>query len=141
MDSLVKVVALTLSVIFTGCSGTTGGPEDSPEAAADGLQPEDQREGVYQYIGTLKGQSWLGDGKFVFLYGLSNGSAPMTGEAGTYTTSNDTFTHTIIHSSDPSRSGLVFKWTTDSMAGDTTNYVVMDQANTVTGRGKMVKID
>jgi hypothetical protein len=40
-------------------------------------------EGPFEYVGTLKGQSIMAGGRFVFLYGPSDGSASMTGVAGT----------------------------------------------------------
>jgi hypothetical protein len=96
-------------------------------------------EGTFEYVGSLEGQSILTDGRFVFLYGPADGSAPMTGEAGTYEITNDTATHRIVYATDSSRIGLVFKWTPDSWSGDTIAYVVMDDAGEVTGRGRSIR--
>ena len=90
-------------------------------------------------VGTLKRQSVLTAGRFVFLYGLADGSAPMTGEAGTYQIARDTATHTITYSTDSSRIGLVFMWTPESTSGDTMSYVVMSAGGEVTARGRSVR--
>lgn len=96
-------------------------------------------EGTFEYVGTIRGQSVLTGGRFVMLYGPSNGSAPMTGEAGTYRISRDTATHTITYSSNPQRVGTVFLWTPVSWSGDTVTYDVMDAQRAVTGRGRSVR--
>jgi hypothetical protein len=96
-------------------------------------------EGAFEYFGTLKGQSIMTDGRFVFLYGPSDGSAPLTAEAGIYRISRDTATHTITYATNPSRIGTVFKWTPVSWSGDTVEYVVMDDRRQPTGRGRSVR--
>jgi len=96
-------------------------------------------EGTFEYVDNLEGQSILTDGHFVFLHGPADGSAPMTGEAGTYEIAHDTATHRIAYSTDSSRVGLVFKWTPESWSGDTIAYVVMNDAGEATGRGRSVR--
>jgi hypothetical protein len=96
-------------------------------------------EGPFEYVGALKGQSIMVGGRFVFLYGPSDGSAPMTGEAGTYKISRDTATHTVTYSSDPQRVGTVFLWTPTSWSRDTVSYVVMNAQRQVTAQGRSVK--
>ena len=78
-------------------------------------------------------------GRYVFLYGSADESAPLTGEAGVYQISGDTAKHTITYSTNPERVGLVFMWTPESISGDTLAYVVMDEAGEVTDRGRSVK--
>ena len=101
--------------------------------------PPPSMEGPFEYVGMLKGQSILTGGRFVFLYGPSDGSAPLTGEAGTYRISHDTATHTITYSTNPQRVGTVFLWTPESWAGDTVAYVVMNAQRQITGRGRSVR--
>jgi len=96
-------------------------------------------EGAFEYVGALKGQSTMVGGRFVFLFGPSDGSAPMTGDAGTYRISHDTATHTITYSTSHERVGTVFLWTPESWAGDTVTYVVMNAQRQMTGRGRSVR--
>ena len=96
-------------------------------------------EGTAEYVGTLTGQSLMSGGRYVFLYGPSDESVPMIGDAGVYQISDDTAKHTNTYSTDPERVGLVFMWTIESTSGDTIAYVVMDEAGEVTDRGRAVK--
>lgn len=128
-----KRITLLAAVVVAGAC-TTPSRDASQEALS--MSP---MEGTFEYVGTLKGQSVLTGGRFVFLYGLADGSAPMTGEAGTYQISRDTATHTITYSTDAARIGLVFKWTPESTLGDTLSYVVMSAAGEVTARGRSVR--
>lgn len=96
-------------------------------------------EGIFEYVGTLRGQGILSGGSYMFLYGPADESAPMTSEAGVYQISDDTAKHTVTYSTDPEQVGLVFMWTIESTSGDTISYVVMDEVGEVTGRGRAVK--
>ena len=127
-----RIVLLALAVVASACTA----PSRDVTQKAAGTSP---LEGTFEYVGTLKGQSVLIAGRFVFLYGLADGSAPMTGEAGTYQIARDTATHTITYSTDSSRIGLVFKWTPESTSGDTMSYVVMSAGGEVTARGRSVR--
>lgn len=111
-------------------------PSTQKSAAAVATSP---MEGTVEYVGTLRGQSIMTGGRYVFLYGPADESAPMTGEAGVYQISDDTAKHTVTYCTDPERVGLVFMWTTESISGDTIAYVAMDEAGEVTDRGRSVK--
>jgi hypothetical protein len=78
-------------------------------------------EGIVEYTDALRGQSIMTDGHYVFLYGPTDESAPMIGEAGVYQISDDTM------------------WTIESTSGDTIAYTVMDEAREVTDRGRAFK--
>jgi hypothetical protein len=128
---MMRRLALVAGVVVAAVAGRQ--PTRAPAAAPPSM------EGAFEYVGTLKGQSSLAGGRFVFLYGPADGSAPMTGDAGTYRISRDTATHTIKYSTDPGRVGTTFLWTPVSWSGDTVTYVVMNAERQVTGRGRGVR--
>jgi hypothetical protein len=97
-------------------------------------------EGVFEYTGTLQGQSILTGGRYVFLYGPADGSGPMTSHAGTYEISDGVVTHTILYHTDPGQVGGGFSWRLESMSGDTATYVTMDEAGEINGRGRSVRV-
>lgn len=127
---MMRRLALVAGVVVVVAAGQ---PTRGPSAAPPSM------EGTFEYVGTLKGQSVLAGGTFVFLYGPADDSAPMTGEAGTYRISRDTATHTVKYSTDPGRVGTTFRWTPASWSGDTVTYVVMNAGGQVTGRGRSVR--
>jgi hypothetical protein len=96
-------------------------------------------EGIFEYVGALRGQAILSGGSYVFLYGPADESAPMTSDAGVYQISDDTAKNTITYSTDPETVGSVYRFTIESTSGDTISYVVMDEVGEVTGRGRAVK--
>jgi hypothetical protein len=96
-------------------------------------------EGVFEYVGDLKGQAILQNGRFVFLHGPSDNSAPMIAEAGTYTVARDTFEATITYSTVPASIGGRVSWTAVSWSGDTLTYALLDTARHEAGRGRGVK--
>ena len=130
MTRLAPVVGV---IVVTAALAATQQPLGQPAAAPRSM------EGTFEYVGTLKGQSMLAGGRFVFLYQPADGSGPMTGEAGTYRIARDTAIHTVTYSTDPARVGTTFLWTTESWAGDTVSYVVMSAQRQVTGRGRSVR--
>ncbi|MDH3459322.1 MAG: hypothetical protein OER90_20965 [Gemmatimonadota bacterium] len=97
-------------------------------------------EGTFEYVGTLKGQAILANGRFVFLYGPPDGSAPMTADAGTYQIAGDSATGKNLYSADTARVGVIYRWTAESWSGDTMAYVVMNDSGRVTGRGRALKL-
>lgn len=117
-------------------AGACTAPSSDETQQAPGTSP---LEGTFEYAGALKGQSVMTGGRFVFLYGPADGSAPMTGEAGTYQIASDTATHTIAYSTDSARIGVVFKWTPESTSGDTISYAVMSAGGQVTIRARSVR--
>ena len=96
-------------------------------------------EGTWEYVTPLKGQAVLLDGRFVFLYGPADGSAPMTSDAGTYRISRDTVAATITYSTDSTRVGMTPHWTIEAWSADTAAYVVWNDAGRVTSRGRAVR--
>jgi hypothetical protein len=96
-------------------------------------------EGVFEYVGTQKGQSILENGRFVFLYGPVDNSTPLVSDAGTYMVARDTFTATITYSTVAGNVGNSVSWTAQSWSGDTLTYVLLDAASHETGRGRAVK--
>ncbi len=100
----------------------------------------DWQEGVWEYVAPTQGQSIARAGRFVFLFGPSDGSGPMTGEGGTYEISGDTVKNTVRFSTNPDRIGFEYWWTVESQSGDTLTYVVMDTQGEVTGRGRSIRI-
>jgi len=105
-------------------------------ATRDAAPP--RTEGVFEYVGTMKGQSILENGRFVFLYGQVDNSTPMVSDAGTYTVARDTFKATITYSTVPENIGGRRSWTVVSWSGDTATYVLLDSARHETGRGRAV---
>jgi hypothetical protein len=96
-------------------------------------------EGTFEYVPPLRGQSFVGEGRFVFLYGPADGSGPMVGEAGTYEVISDTVVSTVTYATDPERVGHVFKWMPVAVSGDTVDYVVWDQAGESPGTGRSIR--
>ncbi|MGD8319592.1 MAG: hypothetical protein PVJ02_04045 [Gemmatimonadota bacterium] len=100
----------------------------------------DWQEGVWEYVAPTQGQSIARGGRFVFLFGPADGSASMTGEAGTYEIAGDTVKNTVRFSTDPDRIGYEYWWTLESESGDTLSYVVMNTQGEITGRGRSIRI-
>jgi hypothetical protein len=117
------LVALTLTV-------AVGATRDSAPSRA---------EGVFEYVGTMKGQSILENGRFVFLYGPVDNSTPLVSDAGTYMVARDTFRATITYSTVAGNVGNAVRWTTVSWSGDTLTYALLDAAGHEAGRGRAVK--
>ena len=97
-------------------------------------------EGTYEYLPPLKGLSSVRGGKFVFLFGPSNGKGPMVGNAGSYSISGDTVKNTFTYSTNPKEIGTSFQWKVKSWSGDTVTYVVMDNKGAVNGGGKAIRV-
>ncbi len=127
MTSSLRLAAILFAVTFTVAAGATR--DTAPSRA----------EGVFEYVGTDKGQSILENGRFVFLYGPVDNSTPMVSDAGTYTIARDTFTATITYSTVAGNVGNSVGWTAVSWSGDTLTYVLLDKARHEVGRGRAVK--
>lgn len=125
-----------LSALLFVATCTTPEADARPQASG----PDSELEGIFEYFGSLMGQSIMTDGRYVFLYGPADGSGPMTSHAGTYVISGDVVTHTMLYHTNPERVGDVFSWKIESMAGDTISYVTMDEAGEVTGRGRSLRV-
>ncbi len=125
---------LPVVVLLSACAA----PEAEANPQTSGQDSE--LEGVFEYFGTLKGQSILTEGHHVFLYGPADGSGPMTSHAGTYEISGDVVTHTINYHTNPDRVGDVFSWRIESTAGDTVSFVTMDESGEITGRGRSLRV-
>ena len=121
-------------VLFAAACATS-----SPNAGLQLARPISPMEGTFEYVGTLKGQAILSNGRYAFLSGPVDGSAPMTGDAGTYSIVRDTATHRITYATSPQRVGTTYRWTAESWSADTLAYVVMNDAGQVTGRGRAVR--
>ena len=100
----------------------------------------DWQEGVWEYVPPLQGQSIANAGRFVFLFGPTDESGPMTGESGNYEISGDTVKNTVRFSTDPNRIGREYWWTLESRSGDTLSYVIMNPQGEITGRGRSIQI-
>lgn len=96
-------------------------------------------EGSFEYVAPLRGQAILASGRYVFLYGPADESAPMTSQAGTYQIARDTGVATISYATDPQMVGATFRWTAVSWSGDTLAYVVLNDAGQITDQGRAVK--
>lgn len=103
-----------------------------------GVRPS-RLEGTFEYLAPLKGQAILANGRYVFLYGPADESAPMTGHAGSYQIARDTGSATISYATDPQMVGATFRWTAVAWSGDTVTYAVLDEAGQITDRGRAVK--
>jgi hypothetical protein len=131
---MTRLTAVAAVVVAAACAEPAEEPIQEADASAALV------EGIFEYVPPFLGQSIAIDGRFVFLYGPTDGSGPMTGDAGTYEISGDTVTNTVIYSTDPERIGQVYLWTPEAMSGDTLTYVVMNEASEVTGGGRSVKV-
>lgn len=128
-----RTMVLAGALMITACTAPAEDAEPGAAAQASLM------EGTFEYVDALRGQSIMRDGRWVFLYGPADGTAPMTGEAGTYEIVRDTAIHSVAYSTDPDRVGTVFRWTLGPVSGDTLGYVVMDETGRVTGRGRGVR--
>ena len=126
---------LTTVLLAAACAAPV---EEQP--AQEPMGPADWQEGVWEYVAPTQGQSMAAAGRFVFLYGPADGSAPMTGESGTYEISGDTVKNTVRFSTSPDRVGFEYWWTLESRSGDTLSYVVMNPQGEVTGGGRSIQI-
>jgi len=129
-----RIAFLSTLLLVVAC--TTSGAGAPPQMSS----AESELEGVYEYVGGLKGQSILTGGRYVFLYGPADGSGPMTSHAGTYVISGDVVTHTVLFHTDPDQVGTVFSWKVESTSGDTVTFVTMDETGQIDGRGSSVRV-
>ena len=95
-------------------------------------------EGIFQYFDLLQGQAILFGGYYAFLYG--NSDTTMYAHAGTYKSLNDTITNKILFAKNPETMGSEFRWTSESIIGDTATYVIVDNQGKEVDRGRSLKI-
>lgn len=125
-----SVPVLTL-LLIVGCNPRSPGSE--PDSVVSPL------EGQFEYVGSLKGQASLVDGRYLFLFGAPSDTASMTANAGTYVIAHDTGTGRVVYSTDRNSVGTTFRWTAIGWSGDTVSYVVTNDSGRVTGQGRAVK--
>ena len=97
-------------------------------------------DGDYVNLPPLTGQTSLHNGHFVFLVGPSDGSSPLTGQAGTYTIDNDKITHTYRYSTNPKEIGTSFSWKVKSWSADTLTFTLFNAKGEETGEGRAVRV-
>ena len=129
-----RIAFLSALLLVMACTSSEAGV---PPQTSSG---ESEMQGVFQYVGGLKGQSILTGGRYVFLYGPADGSGPMTSHAGTYVISGDVATHTVLFHTDPDQVGTVFSWKIESTSGDTVTVVTMDETGQIDGRARSVRV-
>ena len=112
----------------------------APEPVQEATGPADWQEGAWEYLPPLHGLAVAHEGRFVFLFGPSDGSQPMSAEAGTYVISGDTVRNTVRFSTDTTWIGEEYSWTLESLSGDTLSFVVMDTAGVVIQRARTLII-
>jgi len=97
-------------------------------------------EGVYTYVAPLKGQASVRNGRFVHLYGQTDGPAQLTGEAGTYKIDGAKVICTYTHSTNAKNVGTSFTWQTKSWSGDTLTYELLNDKGEVSGSARAVRV-
>jgi predicted SnoaL-like aldol condensation-catalyzing enzyme len=97
-------------------------------------------DGDYVNLPPLTGQTSLHNGQFVFLIGPSDGSRPLTGQAGTYIIDGDKITHTHRYSTNPKDIGTSFSWKVKAWAADTLTFMLIDANGKQTGEGRAVRV-
>ena len=128
MKRIGRILPLLLVV---GCSPSSSG--------AGPAAPASRMEGQWDYVGSLRGQASVTDGRFVFLFGGPADTAAMTSNAGTYVITRDTASARIAYSTSKSNVGMTFRWTISGWSGDTASFVVMNDSGRVTARGRAIK--
>jgi predicted ester cyclase len=104
------------------------------------LSDANEVDGFYEYLSPLKGQAFNRNGRFVYLFGMEDGKAPMVSQSGTQTISGDTIKNTIDFSTDPKLVGTSYFWRFKSISGDTVTYETMDEKGTVTSTGRATRV-
>jgi predicted ester cyclase len=104
------------------------------------LQSATNIEGVYQYLPPNKGQAIIKSSNYLFLFGPSDGSQPMIGQAGTYTLSNDTVKVKVLNSTIKSQEGSEYWWRVKSWQGDTVTYETMNTRGEITGMARSLRL-
>jgi predicted ester cyclase len=107
--------------------------------ALEMLQAANDIDGVYEYLPPGKGQSVNKNGRFVYLFGSSDGKS-MISQAGTYIISGDTVKNTITYCTDPGQVGTVYLWKVKSWSGDTVSLNIMNDKGEITGGGKALRV-
>ncbi|HMG91467.1 MAG TPA: ester cyclase [Chryseolinea sp.] len=97
-------------------------------------------DGEYVNLPPLTGQTSLHNGQFVFSVGPSNGSSPLTGQAGTYIIDGDNITHTYRFSTNPKDIGTSFSWKVKSWCADTVSFTLFNNKGEQTGEGRAVRV-
>jgi predicted ester cyclase len=97
-------------------------------------------DGVYVNLPPLTGQTSIHNGQFVFLFGPSDGSSALIGQAGTYIIDGDKFTHTHRYSTNPKDVGTSFSWKVKSWSDDTLTFTFVNDKGEQTGGGRAVRI-
>ncbi|MBT6671503.1 MAG: hypothetical protein HN593_03215 [Lentimicrobiaceae bacterium] len=96
-------------------------------------------EGVFQYLPPLQGQAIMIDNHFSYVVGLYDST--MVAQTGTYIEKNDTIYNEIIYSSNPELIGYKYKWSVESLNGDTLIYVIYNNEGEITRGGKSVRVN
>ena len=94
-----RMAFLPAIVLLAACAASEA--EANPQTSGS----DSELEGIGEYVDDLMGQSIMTDGRYVFLYGPTDGSGPMTSHAGTYEITGDVATHTIYFHTNPDRVG------------------------------------
>ena len=97
-------------------------------------------DGEYINLPPLTGQTSLHNGHFVFLFGPSDGSSPLVGQAGTYIIEGDKITHTHRFSTNPKEIGTTFSWKVKSWSADTLSFTLFNSKGEQTGEGRAVRV-
>lgn len=104
------------------------------------LSETNKIDGVFEYLPPLKGQSINRNGKFTYLYGPADGSAPMISQAGTYNVADGIVKNTVTYSTETSQLGREYWWKVKSWDGDTVTFETMNVKGELTGGGRSIKI-
>lgn len=130
MSRTTRLVGIVVIVASTAAAG---------ELTQGGAGTQSPYEGVFEYVGKDKGLAILTNGRFSFVYGPADGSAPMSGDAGTCRIARDTATGNVTYSTVAERVGAVYRWRITSDVRDTVNYVTFDSTRKVVGGGRAVR--
>ena len=131
---MIRFMILTAVLLAVSCSA----PAD--EVVVEEEEATSVWEGTFEYLPPQKGQAINHDGRFVYLYGPLDETAPMTSDAGTYVVSNDTITATNLFSTNPELVGLVYSGAVTSVTGDTIAFKVLNESGEVTGEARAVRV-
>jgi hypothetical protein len=130
MSRATRIVGILAIVASTAAAG---------KLTHRGVAAQSPYDGVFEYVGKDKGLAILTNGRFSFVYGPADGSAPMSGDAGSYRVARDTATGNVAYSTVPERVGAVYRWRITSDVGDTVSYVTFDSTRKVVGGGRAVR--
>lgn len=138
-----RAIVLAMLVVAACAAPSGSAVQQGSTAATAAREPgsaSHSPEGVFDYVGTLRGEAVVQNGRYSFVYGASTPGASMIGDAGTYRIVGDTVFGHNTFSTLPDRVGREYRWTVQSWAGDTATYVVFDDSNKVAGNGRAVRV-